>query len=90
MRENAERSVRFSFIIEAIKADFKIEVSNDDIESEYKKMAEVNKVDIKEIRKYYMQSENKNQMPTPLLVEFAIIAAILPHDSRQAIQIEGQ
>ena len=59
--------MRFSFIVETIKSEFKLNVSTDDQEKEYKDIAEKSKLDIKEIRKYYMKPENKEFLTDKLL-----------------------
>ncbi|MEN8154686.1 MAG: trigger factor [Acidobacteriota bacterium] len=62
MRANAEQSIKFSFIIEEIKKKYEIKVLNEDMEKEYKIIAEANNVDIKEVRKYYLKKENKESL----------------------------
>lgn len=67
LRGNAEKSVRFSFITDAVKRDFKLEVTAGDLEDEYKRLAESSNVDVKEVRKYYMKKENKEYMEDAIL-----------------------
>lgn len=67
LRGNAEKSVRFSFITDAVKREFKLEVTAADLENEYKRLAESNQLDIKEIRKYYLKKENKEYMEDAIL-----------------------
>lgn len=62
LKTKAEKSVRFSFIVEAVKSEFKLEVSSSDLEKEYKRAAEMNKIDIREVRKFYMKKENKQNL----------------------------
>ncbi len=66
LKTNAEKSVRFSFIVEAVKSEFKLEVSSSDLEKEYKRAAEMNKIDILEVRKFYMKKENKQNLEEAL------------------------
>jgi trigger factor len=66
-KKSAEDSVRFSFIVEAIKTDYKLSVNNDDLEKEYKLAAEAHNVDIKEVRKHYMKSEHMEQLKETLI-----------------------
>lgn len=58
LKAEAEKSLRFSLVTDAIKEKFKIEATADELEKEYKNMAERNKLPVKEIRKYYMKKEN--------------------------------
>lgn len=62
VRENAEKSIRFSFILEEVKKKFDIKVENEDLEKEFKSIAEANHIDIKEVRKYYMKNEQKESL----------------------------
>ena len=62
VRENAEKSIRFSFILEEIKKKHDIKVENEDLEKEFKAIAESNNIDIKEVRKYYMKNEQKDSL----------------------------
>jgi len=61
-REHAEKSIRFSFIIEEIKKTHNIRIENDAMEKEYKAIAEANNIDIKDVRKYYSDSEHKESL----------------------------
>jgi len=72
IKSEAEKSIRFSFIVEAVKEKFKLEVSNDDLENHYKSLAEKNNLPIREIRKYYMNKENSQSLKDSLLREKAI------------------
>ena len=62
VRENAEKSIRFSFILEEVKKKFEIKVENEDLEKEFKSIADANNIDIKEVRKYYMKNEHKETL----------------------------
>ena len=66
LKTSAEKSVRFSFIVEAVKNEFKLEVSSSDLEKEYKRAAETNRVDVQEVRRFYMQKENKQNLEEAL------------------------
>ncbi len=61
-RENAEKSIRFSFILEEVKKKFDIKVENEDLEKEFKSIADANNIDIKEVRKYYMKKDQKETL----------------------------
>lgn len=62
MKGEAEKSVRWAFIFDAVKDEHKVEVSADDIEKEYKVMAEQHNAPLKEIRKAYMNKENAQNL----------------------------
>lgn len=51
-RPQAETRVKLRLVLEAIARQENIEISDDDIEAEYKKMAEAYKSDVEEIKKY--------------------------------------
>jgi len=67
LKTNAEKSVRFSFILEAIKEGSNMSVVPDELEQEYRSIAEKNNAPVKEVRKYYMKKENAEQMKEHLL-----------------------
>jgi trigger factor len=67
MQVDAERNIRFSFIMEAIKEEHKLEVTSDDMEKEYKVLAEQNSVPVKDVRKFYMQKENGQNLREALI-----------------------
>lgn len=62
MRINAEKSLKFSFIIEEIKKKYNINVGTEELEKEFKTIAEANNIDIKDVRKYYFKKENKESL----------------------------
>ena len=62
VRENAEKSIRFSFILEEVKKKFEIKVENEDLEKEFKSISDANNIDIKDVRKYYMNNEQKESL----------------------------
>lgn len=57
----AEKSIKFSLIVTAVKDEFKIEVASDDLEQEYKRIADKNNIPLKEVRKYYLNSKKDLQ-----------------------------
>jgi len=67
LKPEAEKSVRFSFIVEAIQEKFNLEVSSDDLEKQYKSIAEQNNLPVKEVRKYYMNKEQAQELKDTLL-----------------------
>jgi FKBP-type peptidyl-prolyl cis-trans isomerase (trigger factor) len=69
LKPEAEKSVRFTFIVEAVKEKFKLEVSSDDLEKQYKSIAEKNNLPIKEVRKFYANKENAENLKDTLLRE---------------------
>lgn len=62
VRENAEKSIKFSFIVEEVKKINEIKVENEELEKEFKSIADANNIDIKEVRKYYMNNEQKESL----------------------------
>jgi trigger factor len=60
-KPQAEKSIKFSLIVETIKENFKIEVASEDLEKEYKMIAEKNNFPVKEVRKYYLNSKKDSQ-----------------------------
>jgi FKBP-type peptidyl-prolyl cis-trans isomerase (trigger factor) len=67
MKERARNSVKSMLVFDHIRQEFKIEVSNDDLEKEYRQMADGSKYPLGEIRKYYADSERKDQLRQNLL-----------------------
>lgn len=61
-RPEAEKSVRFSLIIDAVQKAQNFEVTNDEIEAELKVISEKNNYPIAEVRKYYSNSQYKEQL----------------------------
>jgi len=59
LREKAEESVKFTLIHIELQKKYKIEVSSDDLEAEYKKMADQYQIPVKEIRKFYATADKK-------------------------------
>jgi trigger factor len=72
LKPEAEKSVRFTFIVEAIKEKFNLEVTSDDLEKQYKSIAEQNNLPVKEVRKFYMNKENAENLKDSLLREKVI------------------
>ncbi|UCH93539.1 MAG: trigger factor [Candidatus Aminicenantes bacterium] len=66
LKPEAEKSLRFSFIVEAVKEKFNLEVSSDDLEKQYKSIAEENNAPLKEVRKFYMNKENARDLKDTL------------------------
>lgn len=67
LKKNVEKSVRFSLILDAVQLEFKLEISNDELENEYRRIAENNKFPLAEVRKYYMNSAEKEKLKDALL-----------------------
>jgi trigger factor len=67
MKARAERSVKFSFISEVIKEEHKIDITSEDLEAEYKKIADSHNVPVKDVRKVYMRKENSDQLKESLI-----------------------
>ncbi len=62
LRKRAEESVKFMLINSEIQKKHKIEASADDVEGELKKMSEQFGMPVKDIRKYYSSSEQKESL----------------------------
>ncbi len=69
LKPEAEKSVRLTFIVEAIKEKFNLDVTGDDLEKQYKSIAEKNNLPVKEVRKFYMNKENAQDLKDTLLRE---------------------
>jgi trigger factor len=69
LKADAEKSVRFSFIVDAIKEKFNLEVTSDELENQYKITAEKSHVPVKEVRRYYLDKENARDLKENLLQE---------------------
>ncbi len=67
LKANAEKSVRFSLIVEAIKEKFKLKVTSEDLENEYKNIAARNHLEFKDVRNYYSKPENKEYLEETLI-----------------------
>ncbi len=72
LKESAEKSIKFSLILDEVVKKNDIKIENDELEKEYRKIAEANKIDIKDIRKYYFQKENKETLTNNLLSSKAL------------------
>lgn len=57
----AEKKLKYSLIMNAVKEKFKLEISADELENEYGKIAGKNRLPIKEVRKYYLNSKHEMQ-----------------------------
>ncbi|MCU0289779.1 MAG: trigger factor [Acidobacteria bacterium] len=67
LRNRAEKSVRFSFILDAIKEKYNLKVTSEDLENQYKSIADRNHWEYKEVRNFYMKPENKSYLEDNLL-----------------------
>jgi trigger factor len=63
----AEQAVRLSLILEQVRKQYKIEVSNEDIEKEYAHLAKHNSLPEKEIKKYYEEQKKLDELKDHLL-----------------------
>ena len=59
IKKKTEESIKFSLILETMKNQLKFEVSNDELEKEFKQIAEINRISLPEVRKYYLNPDNK-------------------------------
>jgi len=67
MIKDVKKNIKFSLIFDAIQRESKIEVSNDELEKEYKLIAERNNFPLAEVRKYYLNSDEKEKLKESLL-----------------------
>ena len=67
LKINAEHSVHLSLLIETAREKLEVKVTADELEAAYRSMAEQNRMDVKEVRKFYMKSENKQHLEESLL-----------------------
>lgn len=67
LKANAEKSVRFSLIVDAVKEKYKLKVTSEDLENQYKAIAARNHLDFKEVRSFYMKPENKGYLEESII-----------------------
>lgn len=67
LKTNAEKSVRFSFIVQAVTDKYNLKVVTDELNKEYISIAEHNRLDVKEVRNFYSKKENREQLEDQLL-----------------------
>jgi len=67
MKKEAEKSIRLSLIMDAIKKKFELDIKSDELENEYKKVSEANKIPLAEVRKYFMGKEQSLQLKERLM-----------------------
>ncbi len=67
IRKNVEESIKSSLIFSSIIKEFKFEISNEEVEKEYKLIAEKNKLPLTEVRRYYIGSKKVNELKDSLL-----------------------
>jgi trigger factor len=63
----AEKAVRLSLILEQVRKQYHIEVSNEDIEKEYTHLAKHNSLPEKEIKKYYEEQKKLDELKDYIL-----------------------
>ncbi|MET0016784.1 trigger factor [Oscillibacter sp.] len=68
-REPALRQVRLDLALAAIIKDEKIEVSDEEVESEYKTMAEKYSIELENVKKYLPAEQIKDQLSTRKAIE---------------------
>jgi len=67
LKEEAERNVRFSFIMEKLIKENSLTVSQSDLDAEYQKIADANGADVKQVKKYYQENQYREQLKDILL-----------------------
>ncbi len=68
-REQAEKQVKLRLALEKIASDENIEVSEDEIEEEFKKMADAYKMDVKQVKSYVTPDALKKDVAVGKAVE---------------------
>lgn len=68
-REQAEKQVKLRLALEKIAADEKIEVSDDEVEEEFKKMADAYKMDVDQVKLYVTPDALKKDVAVGKAVE---------------------
>ncbi len=67
IKKSVEESIKSSLIFSSIIKEFKFEINNDEVEKEYKIIAEKNKLPLSEVRRYYIGSKKVNELKDSLL-----------------------
>ncbi len=67
IKADAERNVRFSFIIEKLIKEYSMNVSQEDLDTEYSRLAMANNADVKQVKKYYQDTQHREQLKDVLL-----------------------
>jgi len=67
LKPEAEKSARFSFIVDAIREKFNLDVTADDLEKQYKIIAEKSNLPLPEVRKFYMKKEQAQDLKEAML-----------------------
>jgi trigger factor len=62
LKQKAEKSVKFSLIMDAVEQKYEIKVGSEELQQEMKKIAEANKVDLVKVRQYYSNPEKKKEL----------------------------
>lgn len=69
MKTDAEKSIKRSFIMEAIQKKYQLEIKNDELEEKYKTIATQNQIPLKEVRKFYTNKENSPRLKDQMMRE---------------------
>lgn len=67
LKEDAERNVRFSFIMEKLIKENALSVNQEDLDAEYQKIADANGADPKQVKRYYQEKQQREQLKDILL-----------------------
>ena len=62
LKADAEKKVKLTLVLEEIAKVEKVEVSDDEVEEEYKKMAELYGMDVEEIKKYITAEQTRHDV----------------------------
>ncbi|BAK99129.1 trigger factor [Oscillibacter valericigenes Sjm18-20] len=87
-KEPALRQVRLDLALVAIIKEEKIEISDDDVESEYKTMAEKYSIELENVKKYLPAEQIKDQLSTRKAIEIVRDSATATEPSVESSEDE--
>lgn len=87
-KEPALRQVRLDLALVAIIKEEKIEISDDDVESEYKTMAEKYSIELENVKKYLPAEQIKDQLSTRKAIEIVRDSATATEPSAESSEDE--
>ncbi len=66
-KSKAEKTVKFSLIIDAVKEKYNVEVTSDEMEKEYQNIAARNRISLPEVKRYYRNPQNSRDLKDSLM-----------------------
>lgn len=90
-RDKSEKDVRIDLALEKIIKDENIEVSEDDINAEYDKVADMYKMELEEVKKAIPEADLKEELAMRKAVEFVVAGAtpVAPKKEEEAEKEEA-